>query len=294
MSKVQEKANRRKLLSSYFTTIVSMSLVLFLLGMLGLLLLNAHNLSNYVKENIGFSVYVKEGVKEGAIIRFQKELDRESFIKSTHYITKEEAAEKLQQELGEDFVGFLGYNPLLSSIEVRLKASYTTRDKMSKLKESLLAEHSDMIYEIDFEEDLVREINENMSRISLVILLFSGLLMLVSIALINNTIRLSVYSKRLIIRSMQLVGATDAFIRRPFVRTGIQLGVVSAFGAVVLLSLVIVGLKREFPELINIEQLDVVLWLYGIVFMIGGILAGISYYFAVTKYLRLKADRVYL
>lgn len=292
MSSREERISRRKLRSSYITTIVSMTLVLFMLGMVGLMLLNAKNLSDYVKENIGFSITMKDGVKEGSIIRLQKELDRQLYVKSTEYITKEGAAKILTEDLGEDFMGFLGYNPLQPSIEVRLNAKYATSEKMAELSEELMKKSPD-IEKIEYEESLVRAINENVNRISIVIFGFSILLMIIAFALINNTIRLSVYSRRFIIRSMQLVGATEGVISRPFILAGMLHGFLGALLAIALLVLMMFGLFKEVPELVNLQQLDIFISLFVSVIVVGVALSGISYYFAVRKYLYIKTENLY-
>ncbi len=217
MSKRDETYQRRKLQSSRATALISITLVLLMVGLLGLIVLHAQKLSDYVRENIGFSIIMKENVREAGIVQLQKTLDASRFVKSTEYITPEQAAEELQEELGEDFIGFLGYNPLLPSIELKLRADYTNIDSLEMIESELLANPD--VKEIYYQKDLVHLINRNIRRISLVILGFSVLLLVIAIALINNTIRLSVYSKRFIIRTMQLVGATGGFIRRPFLWT---------------------------------------------------------------------------
>ena len=214
MSGNEDKSSQKRLQASTVTTIISISLVLFMLGLLGLIILHAGKLSDYVRENIGFSVIIKEEIKEPAILEFQKKLDTESFVKSTDYITREQAAEDLTKELGEDFVDFLGYNPLLPSIDIRLNAEYANNDSLKILESKLLA--NNVVKEVFYHKSLVDMVNRNIKRISLVILSFSLVLLLISIALINNTIRLSVYSKRFIIKAMQLVGATRSFIRKPW------------------------------------------------------------------------------
>ncbi|MBM3434846.1 MAG: cell division protein FtsX, partial [Bacteroidetes bacterium] len=218
MARQEDKIFIKRLQSSYITTVVSISLVLFMLGLLGLIILHAKKLSDYVKENIGFSIIMKEGVKEAGIIRLQKILDATEYVKSTEYITKEEAAKEFEKELGEDFTSFLGYNPLLPTIEVRFKAGYANNDSLAIIKEKILANPN--VKEVFYQESLVDVVNQNVSKISVIVLAFSLLLLIIAIALINNTIRLSVYSKRFIIRSMQLVGATHRFISRPFIALG--------------------------------------------------------------------------
>ena len=194
MGRQEDKYNRKRLNSSYITTIVSITLVLFMLGLLGLIVLHAKKLSDYVKENIGFSIIMKENVKEAGIIKLQKILDATEYVKSTEYITKEEAAKEFEEELGEEFTSFLGYNPLLPTIEVRFKAEYANNDSLTIIKEKIL-ENSN-VKEVFYQESLVDVVNKNVRKIGFIILGFSTLLLIIAIALINNTIRLSVYSKR--------------------------------------------------------------------------------------------------
>ena len=184
MIQPEESYYQRRIATSQVTTIISITLVLFLMGLFGLIILHAKVLSDYVKENIGFSIMIKEGVKEGAIIAFQKKLDREEFVKSTEYIPKEKAAVQLKKELGEDFIGFLGYNPLLPTIDLRLKADYANMEQVQKIEKKLLLNPE--VKEVFYQKSLVELVNQNIERISLVILGFSLVLLLISIALINN------------------------------------------------------------------------------------------------------------
>lgn len=291
MSRNEDKISKRRLQTSTATTIISISLVLFMLGLLGLIVLHAQKLSDYVKENIGFSVIIKEEVKEPGIIEFQKKLDIEPFVKSTEYITRERAAKELTEELGEDFVGFLGYNPLLASIDIRLKADYANNDSLAMLEKKLLAKP--VVKEVFYHKSLVELVNQNIRRISLVILAFTAVLLLISIALINNTIRLSVYSKRFIIRSMQLVGATQAFIRKPFLLKSLLHGLISAVIAILLLGVVLYFSRQALPELVDLQDIDMILSLFGIVTALGLIITGLSTLFAVRKFLRISQDRLY-
>lgn len=291
MSKAEDKYSKRRLKSSYITTVVSITLVLFMLGMLGLIILHAKKLSDYVKENIGFSIIMKENVKEAGIIQLQKTLDASDYVKSTEYITKEKAAEELTKDLGEDFIDFLGYNPLLPSIDLRLKAEYANIDSLDIIEKDLLANKN--VKEVFYQKSLVHLINKNLRRISIIILGFSILLLIIAIALINNTIRLSVYSKRFLIKSMQLVGATQAFIRRPFILKGILHGIMGAFIAILLLVGILYFSQQEIPELINLQDADLFISIFGFVILLGIIISWISTFFAVKKYLNLKADSLY-
>ncbi|MCB2219760.1 MAG: permease-like cell division protein FtsX [Bacteroidetes bacterium] len=291
MAVAEEKYNRRRLRGSYITTVVSISLVLFMLGLLGLIILHAQKLSDYVKENIGFSIIMKDNVKEAGIIQLQKVLDATPYVKSTEYITKEQAAEEFAKELGEDFTSFLGYNPLLPTIEVRFKAEYANNDSLTIIKDKILDNSN--VKEVWYQESLVDVVNKNVRKIGIIILGFSGLLLIISIALINNTIRLSVYSKRFLIRSMQLVGATRHFISKPFILKGIVQGIIGAMVAIVLLGGIVYISQREVPELVNLQEIDLYLSLFGIVILLGIIITWLSNYFAVRKYIKIKSENLY-
>ena len=273
------------------TTLVSITLVLFMLGLLGLTVLHARKLSDYVKENIGFRVYMKSTVREAGIMQLQKILDATEYVKSTEYITPEQAAEELSRDLGEDFIDFLGYNPLPPAIDLRLKASYANVDSLEMIETELMKNED--VKEVFYVKSLVHLINSNIRKISILLLGFSGLLLIIAIALINNTIRLSVYSKRFIIRSMQLVGATQSFIRRPFIFKGIAQGFYSALITLLLLTGILYWLRNEYPELMELQDLELLLALYGLVILLGIIISWSSTYFAVRKYLRIKGDNLY-
>lgn len=291
MAKSEEKFQRKRLRSSYFTVIVSISLVLFMLGLQGLILLQAQKLSNYVKENIGFTVILKDDVKDVEVARLQKSLDASSYVKSTEFIDKERAANELKEDLGEDFVGFLGYNPLLASIDVHLDANYANPDSLKWIEADLM--QNPKVKEVFYQENLVVLVNENIRKISLVLVAFSLLLLIIAIALINNSIRLAIYSRRFIIRSMQLVGATQGFIRRPFVWRGILNGIYGAIIAIGFLSSIIYYAQMEFPELVELEDQQIFISLFGIVLLLGILITWMSTGLAVRKYLRIKSDKLY-
>ena len=286
-----EKYTKRSIKSSYLSTVISVSLVLFMLGLLGLTILYANKLSIYVKENIGFTVILKEDVKPAIITQFQKSLDASRYVKSTDFITKEEAAKILQQDLGEDFVEFLGYNPLLSSIDVHLKADYANVDSISNIETELLK--NEEVKEVYYQKSLVDLVNKNVKTIGLVILIFSSLLMIICIALINNSIRLSIYSKRFLIKTMQLVGATQGFIRKPFIVRGVKHGVYGAFIAILLLSGVIYLMQKQIPELVELQDIDLFVTLFVFVIILGVFITFVSTLLAVRKYVRLKTDDLY-
>tara|TARA_B110000090_G_scaffold209258_1_gene265301 strand:- start:1345 stop:2223 length:879 start_codon:yes stop_codon:yes gene_type:complete len=291
MATAEERFSKKRLKSSYFTAIISISLVLFMLGILGVILLQAKRVSNYVKENIGFSVILKDQVKEVDIVKFQKSLDAADYVKVTEYIDKETAARELTADLGEDFVDFLGYNPLLASIEVRLNADYANPDSLKWIEIELMK--NPRIKEVFYQRDLVSLVSENIKNISMVIIVFSILLLIIAIALINNSIRLALYSKRFIIKTMQLVGATPGFIRRPFVLRGILNGIYGAMISISLLIGLLFYLQQKLPELFAIQDVEMIASLFGLVLLLGIIITWISTGLAVRKYLRMTTDKLY-
>lgn len=291
MKKKESSVSKSKLRSSYLTSIISISLVLFLLGLIGLLLLNTRKISDHVKENIGFSIILKDNIREVDIIRLQKRLDAMPFVKSTDYITKDEAARQLQAELGEDFIEFLGYNPLGASIEARFNARFANPDSIAVIEKEII--NWEEVSEVFYQKSLVHLVHDNIQKISLIILAFSGLLFLIAIALINNTIRLSVYSKRFLIKTMQLVGATKIFIRRPFLIKSATHGIIAAIVALVLLMGVIYIAQHEFLEIISFQDIDILGILFLIVIILGIFLNWISTFFAVNKYLKMRSDDLY-
>ena len=288
---MEERYTRRRYQSSLATTVVSITLVLLMLGLLALVVLHARKLSDYVRENIGFRVYIKENAPAEDIILLQKQLDASTFVKSSEYISPEQAANELTAELGEDFIDFLGYNPLPPSIDLRIKAAYGNIDSLEVIEKKLMQET--VVKEVFYQKSLVHLINRNIRRISLVLLGFSALLLLIAMALINNTIRLSVYARRFIIRTMKLVGATRGFISRPFIIRGILQGLLSALLAIILLAVILYFLMQELPELIGLYDLNLYLAVFGLVILTGVFLAWISTWFAVRRYIRMKEDELY-
>lgn len=291
MKPKEEKQSKRRLRTSYLTTIVSITLVLFMLGNMGLLLLNAKRLSDFVRENIGFSIILKDQVKEADVLRLQKSIEAKKFVKSTTHISKEKAAEELQRDLGEDFIGFIGYNPLPVSIDVKLVAEYANNDSLRHIERELVK--YPQIKEVWYQKSLVHIMNENIRKISILIFGFASLLLSISIVLINNTIRLSVYSKRFIINTMRLVGATRFFIRSPFLRTGALHGIYSGLLAIAMMMGILYFIQQEFPELRLFNETIILLYLSGGLVLAGMLISYLSTYFAVNKYLRIDSSKLY-
>ena len=232
----ERRSNKRRVAGSYAMSLMSIMLVLFLLGIFALLMMHAQKLSNHIKENIGFEIVMNSNVKEANILYLQKELDANPAVKSTEYITKDEAIRRLSEDLGEDFLQWLGNeeNPLLPSIDVRFNADYANIDSLTVIESQLL--ENENVKEIYYQKSLVEVINQNIKRIGTALIAASIILLIIAISLIRNTIRLSIYSKRFLVRSMQLVGATESFIRRPFVKSGISQGFFGAILADILLT----------------------------------------------------------
>lgn len=290
----EEKFTQRKLTGSYITSVVSIALVLFTIGLFGIIILNANKLSDLIKENIGFEIILKDGVREAGIIQLQKLLDANPHVKSTYYITKEEATKRLSEDLGEDFIQWLGEdeNPLLPTIEVRFRAEWGNSDSLAMIEQKLL-QNTD-VKEVYYQKSLVDLINQNIRRIALVLFVFVILLLTIAIALINNTIRLSVYAKRFLIRSMQLVGATEGFIRRPFVITGIVQGLIGAVFASLLLSLMLYVGLRSIPEMAQLQDYTLLGVLFAVLLLLGMLLTGVSTFFALRKFLRSSTDKLFV
>ena len=294
MKMSEKSSSKRRMAGSYFMSLMSIALVLFLLGVFALLMMHAQKLSNHLKENIGFEVVMNSNVKEDKILQLQKELDAMPAVKSTEYITKEEAIRRLSEDLGEDFLQWLGNeeNPLLPSIDVRFKADYANNDSIAAIQAQLLKNTN--VKEIYYQKSLVGLINQNVNRIGLALMVASLVLLIIAITLIRNTIRLSIYSKRFLVRSMQLVGATPAYIRRPFIRSGILQGFFGALLADAFLALLLYGLTKRVPELIFVQDYKIIIGIFVGIIILGMLLGGISTRLALRKYLHADVDRLYI
>ncbi len=291
MARQEDKIIGRRLKSSYISTVVSITLVLFVLGLLGLVILHTRHLSDHFRESISISLFLKEGVSESQVQRLRSDLGQMEAVNEVHYLSSDEAAEDLMKELGEDFVDFLGYNPLSASISVSLTAAHANPDSLAVFEAGLQGYAA--ITDIDYQQSLIHLVHDNVRRISIALLAFSVLLLIIAFALINNTIRLSVFSRRFLIKSMQLVGATQRFIRRPFIITGVIQGLVGAVITIILLTGAMYLGQHQIPELPFFPGTSELAILFAGVLLLGIIISYISTFFAVRKYLNIKTDFLY-
>ena len=286
-----KKVSSVSFFNSRLTSVISISLVLFLLGLVLLMGILGNKLSVYVKENMSFSIVLKENQKEAEIKKMQKSLDALPFIKSTEYISKEQAAKELEEELGENPETFLGFNPLQASIEVKLRSQYANPDSLQMIEAKINKYTS--VSELLYRKDMMEMVHSNIARVGIVLLSLAGVLMIISFVLISNTIRLLIYSKRFLIHTMQLVGATSGFIRRPFISYNIVSGIFASILAILMLNGVLYYLQSEFQGFIQILDMQSLLLVFLAVFALGIILSVIATIFAVNKYLRMKVDELY-
>ncbi len=287
----QEQFQKRRVLTGYLSVVISISLVLFFVGILGLFLLNTQNIASYFKEQIVMTVYLKDNAKDIEITQLQKKVQLNPATKKINYIPKEEAAAQYARDIGEDFLEFLGYNPLLNSIDIYFNAAYVNTVSLTETKAEL--ETADFVDEVVFDQPLVTLLDENILRISYVLGITTLFFIAIALLLINSSIRLSIYSKRFIIKTMQLVGATKSFIRKPFILTHLRLGVLSSFLALLGLGFVFLELNRRFPELNMLDNpIGLVVVFVGVLTLGIGI-TGVSTFFATQRYLNLKSDAIY-
>lgn len=291
MKKKEAGLSKTRLRSSYLTLVISVSLVLFLLGVLGLVIINARELSDYFRESLSFSVMLDDEAKEADIRMLQKDLDAKLYVKSTEYISKDEAAAKMKEDLGEDFINFLGDNPLPPSIDVYLYAGYTGPESVAKIEKYVL--EYPFVKEVYYQESLLFLINENVEKISLFLLVISSFLFLIALTIITNTIRLSIYSRRFLIRTMQLVGATRAFIRKPFIVQSAFHGLLAALIAMSLLMGLLYLFEKEFFLMFTNESINLLLLLGLSIIIIGVLINIISTFFSVNRYLSISEDKLH-
>ena len=291
MGKEESQQSAVKVKTSYASTIISIALVLFMLGLLGIIVFNAKKISDHVKENIGFSLYLKDDLAEGRLSEIKSTLEKKEYTARLEYIDKEVAAQMMKDDLGEDFVDFLGYNPLSASFDLFLKAEYADEDGIASIEKEL--KRMPAFKEVIYQKDLLAEVNANIRKISIVLLSFSVLLLVIVVALINNTIRLAIYSKRFLIKTMQLVGATGGFIRRPFVARSVWNGFISGLIALLLLTAVLYSLSNNLPEFFDLQNFNAYIILFSSVIVMGILISWISTSFAVRKFLRMQSGDLY-
>lgn len=289
----ENSSTKRRLRGSYLISLMSIMLVLFVLSLFSSLVLFANKVSDYIKENVGFEIVMKKGVKEKDILDFQQVLDKKEYVKSTEYISQKEATRRLTEDLGEDILEWLGdvENPLLPSIDVRFKSEYANNDSIAKIEQWVLKNKN--VKEVYFQKSLIHSIDKNVNKIGAVILLIGFVLLIMAVTLVSHTVRLSVYSKRFVVRSMQLVGATESFIIRPFMKYFVIQGLIGALLSLVLLTFFLVTAMKNVPELALLSDFGSVAAIYVSVIVLGILLTTLSTYFSMKKYLRADIDELY-
>lgn len=291
MNALPDRFTRRRLRSSYLSVIISIALVLFVLGIFGVMVLNAGQIAREVRENFAITLLIEDAAPEAEVRQFQKSLELAPYVKSTEYISKEEAAEELKAELDEDFMDFLGYNPLLNSIDIRLRAEYVNEEELARLEEEFLRQS--FVQEVVYDQPLIQMMNRNIERIGMFLLAGSLLLALIAIGLINSSIRLAIYSRRFIIKTMQLVGATKAFIRKPFILRSLVHGLYGAVLASALLLLTLYYAWQQIPGLASLQDPLLLGLVFAGLFVTGAIISLACTFFALSKYLSLSTDQLY-
>lgn len=287
----QDNYQKRRILNNYFSVIISITVVLFFIGILGLFLLNTKSLASHFKEQIVMTVYLKDSAKDIEITQMQKKIQLNSSTKRVQFKSKEQAAEEYARDIGEDFVEFLGFNPLLNSIDIYFNAAYVNALSLNQTKTEI--EISDFVAEVVYDQPLVTLLEKNIERISFVLLISTALFVVIALLLINSSIRLSIYSKRFVIKTMQLVGATKSFIRRPFILSHLSLGIISSFLALTALNFLLWEVNKRFPEIEIMQQTSELMIVFGSVLILGISITGVSTFFATQRYLNLKTDAVY-
>lgn len=291
--KKENSTTKRRLRGSYLISLMSIMLVLFVLSLFSSLVLFANKISEYIKENVGFEIVMKKGVSEKDIIDFQHILDKKNYVKSTEYISQQEATRRLTEDLGEDILQWLGdvENPLLPSIDVRFKSEYANNDSIAKIEQWVLKNKN--VKEVYVQKSLIHSIDKNVNKIAAVLLLVGLVLLIMAVTLISHTVRLSVYSKRFVVRSMQLVGATESFIIKPFMKYFVIQGVIGSILSLVLLSIFLFKVLKDVPELASLTCFGNFAIIYISVLILGVLLTTLSTFFAMRKYLRADMDDLY-
>ncbi|MBE6232718.1 MAG: FtsX-like permease family protein [Bacteroidales bacterium] len=282
---------RRRLANAYLSSVISISMVLLLVGIASMLLVNARSISDYFKENMQVSVMMKQSVSDADALEYKEELDRRHFIKSSVFVSKEQGRREMADILGDDFLDVFEVSPIPVSIDVTLTAGYVSADSLEVVKDNISA--SPLVDEVVYKRSLVDALNANLSRISAVLAVFIGLMLFISFVLINNTVRLNVFSRRFTIHTMKLVGATKAFIRAPFLVQSVFQGVFAAFIAIIVLVAMLFFVRNEFAQLFEVFRLELLLVVMGIVLVSGLVICFVSTYFVVGKLVGLNKDELY-
>lgn len=291
MSSSFESYQKRRLKSSYFSVVISIALVLFMMGVLGMLLVKSNQITAHFKEKVAITVFLKDRVTPVQTKKLEELLHSKSYTKTTRFLSKDKAAEIYSKDIGEDFLEFLGKNPLKNSIDIYLKADFVSPLKMTDIKNELL--ENTYVTEVVYDEPLIQLLTQNIQKISFWILVIAAFFALVAILLINSSIRLSVHSKRFTIKTMQMVGATKRFIRRPFVWRGVRLGLIGAFLASFGLGFLSYYLSQYFPELQLWSNKSELLMVVAGLFLTGFLITWLSTFFATQRFLNLKTDQLY-
>lgn len=286
-----EKYQKRRLITSYFSVVISIALVLFLLGLLGLLVLNTKKVADYFKETIAIGVYFKDTAKDVEMKQLEKSLSLADYTKSIKFVSKEEAAEAHSEELGENFVEYLGENPLQNSIDLYLNADFVSSEKVDEIAASINAK--DFVEEVTYDKPLISLLNDNIKKISLWVLVISAIFTIIAVLLINSSIRLSVYAKRFTIKTMQMVGATKRFIRKPFVWNSVKLGIIGAIIALIGMAVVLYYVDKTFPQLALLADPVWLVVLFVIIFLLGIVITWFSTFLATQRFLNLRTDELY-
>ena len=286
-----ENYNKRRLVSSYFSVVLSIFLVLFLLGTLGLFVINSKKITNDFKENIPMTVFFKNEAKDSALAAFDTELKNSRFIKEYTFVHKDSAAKKNVDIVGKDFMEFLGFNPLQNSFDINLKGDYVVADSIKSIETDI--KKNEMVSEIIYDKQLVDLVNDNIKKISFWILVISGFFAVIAMLLINSSLRLSIYSHRFTIKTMQMVGATKSFIRKPFIWRSIKLGLLGSGLAIVAILGVVYYVDGIFPNIgIAKDYVSIGIVITGVL-VVGIVITWISTFFATQRFLNLKTDDLY-
>jgi cell division transport system permease protein len=291
MAKREQNISIRRLRSSYFSAVISISLVLFLLGSSGLLLINAHRLSVYFKENITLTVILDESTGDADAAWVRKHLDAAPYVRETKLVSKEQAAEEMKALLGTDFMEVFDFNPLPLAVEAKLMAEYAVVDSVAKIEGGLLA--IPHVREVSYQRSLIELVNHNIQKIGLIMLVFIALMLFIALVLINNTIRLSVYARRFTINTMRLVGATKGFIIRPFLWRSLLQGIFSGVIAIMLLTGVLYVVQNEFGDITGFINDVQLLLLFLSVIVAGMFISFVSTFFAANKFVRIDISKLY-